>query len=45
MTLKSVNQFGLATVFFNETLFGVDNVTRINSTVLEVKISAVDSDR
>ena len=38
MSLKSINQFGLVTVSFNETLFTHENVTKINSTALEVKI-------
>ena len=40
-----MNKFGLVTVSFNETLFTHSNTTKINSTVLEVNVAAVDADR
>ena len=45
MTLKSIDQFGLVTVTFNETLLELTNLTRINSTVLDIDVLAVDKER
>ncbi len=44
MSLESMNKFGLVTVSFNETLFTHSNTTKINSTVLELSVDAVDAD-
>ena len=45
MTLKSINKFGLVSLTFNETLLTVSNLTKINSTVLEIDVQSIDEER
>ena len=44
MSIEEVNRFGLVTISFNDTLVRPDNITLINSTVLEVNIDAFNED-